>query len=175
MFILDYIDYIFLSIFWLIIFFLAFKAFKAIKGQSRKMFAVYSILILLLLWAGLNIGVTPGSRAYTDYKITRDLFGTGIILGQPELEYNTERSFHGDGYSIEVHTLNDGEVNKILRMFSQKIQGLPIRFSYRSHWQQTFWRQTPIKPEDEQFLEFALMEHASDAGLKESHKLLRNL
>jgi hypothetical protein len=154
---------------------MVYKAYKAIRVRRRIAFAVYSVLILLLLWAGFFIGVTPGSRAYADYQMTRDLFGIGFILAHPENEYNSERAFNGDGYTIEVYKLNDSEVNKILSLLSQQAQNLPARPSYRSHWQQTFWRQTPIKREEQQFLEFALMEHVSDTDLEKEHKLLNDL
>ena len=167
-------DYIFVSIFWLLVLFLAYKDFKAIRDQHRIMFAVYSFLILLLLWVGLFIGVTPGSRDYADYRMTRDLFGTSITLGQPEIEYHSERAFNGDGYSIEVYKLNKGEINKIPDA-QQKIQSLPTRPSSRSHWQQTFWRQTPIKAEEEHLLEFALMGDASDEGVEKGRTLLNEL
>lgn len=159
----------------MLVLFLSYKAFKAIRGRGRIKFAIYTVIILALLWAGLLIGVTPGSRAYADYRMTRDLFGIGFSLGNPEIEYNSDRSFHGDGYTIEAYKLSDDMVHKLISIPSDQLRILPTRPSYRSHWQQTFWRQTPIRSEEQQFLEFALMEHVSDAGLESAHKLLNQL
>ena len=66
-------NYIVLAAFWMLVLFLSYKAFKAFHVRRRIEFAIYAVLILSLLWAGLFIGVTPGSRAYADYGMTRNL------------------------------------------------------------------------------------------------------
>jgi hypothetical protein len=169
------IYYALLISFWALVIFLGWRAFKRFRNRHYAFAALFALLAFLILWGGLFIGFTPGSRAYADYRMTRCYFGTGFILGKPYLTYDSERDFNGDGYSISVYKLSERTTRKLRKPKEAFFQDLPAKPSFRSHWQSKAWHPTPIIDDDLQFLEFALLERGHDSQLEKAQQLLRRL
>jgi len=120
---------------------------------------VSSALVLVVVFPGIVWGILPGSSIYLDRVQTRQLVGHSFLLGTPGLSYHTERSFTGDGYSIEVYSISGRAASKLVSPTSDFFKSFPVRPDVRSHWEVGRWRETPSRPEDAEFIEFALVDH----------------
>jgi len=173
--ILKCISFGFLAAFWAGVFLAARAAVRGIRSARYARACGFLCLVIAILYAGLHLGFTPGSSAYARYRYTRDMFGRSFVLGAPRLSYDSQRSFHGDGYSIEVY-----DISEALSRWSSSpppdfTTSYPVRPSVRSDWIGVRWRQTPISAGDQKFMEFALATYADDKDFKEAKELLEKL
>jgi hypothetical protein len=137
---------------------------RAWRNWRRGQFArsVGAAIVFLTMFAGAAwIGIIPGFGFIRDWQFTSNLFGRSITLTDPELAYDSERAFNGDGYSISVHALNEEFAKWVEASESDLIAHYPVKPSVRDHWAQVTWKRTPITSDDQKYLDFACSEYAS--------------
>ena len=132
-------------------------------------------LTIFLLWVGLEFGAVPGSSAYKSCYYTRRWFGKAMLLGSPRFNYDSERSFTGDGYSIDVYDISDSFAAWAASPPADFSTSYPVNPGFRSHWKSTTWHKTPIPSEELKFLDFALDVYTSDPKLAAARSLLEKL
>lgn len=93
-----------------------------------------------------------------DYRpFTRQTFGVAFDLGTPDVEVNSPRSIHGDGYTFERYRLPD----HVLQLFADsaaRLERYPLVTEIRREWSCKPWTRTPAAPADSFGLQSALSE-----------------
>jgi hypothetical protein len=167
--------YTLVVVFWLVALLLSWSIYKSVRAHKFFSTCLSIVALFLQLWCGLTIGITPGSSVYSDYRMTSALIGSGFFLGQPLFQYDSERSFNGDGYTIIIYRLSDN----IARKYDQPGPGFfneyPQPNAYRSEWQRKHWHPTPVIQDDRKYLDFALSESVRDTHLDNALSTLRRL
>lgn len=146
-------DYIIICIFWVLLSWLGWKAWKAFRTRRGIRTAIYTMLTALMLWGGLEIGLVPGAAIYHHLSITNRLFGTPFLLEAPSFSHHTERSFHGDGFSMTVYSLSEAQVRH-LREAGPDLFKRPEEPDYRDTWQKVPWQRSPMKKDEARYLHF---------------------
>ncbi|MBK1881114.1 hypothetical protein JIN85_01740 [Luteolibacter pohnpeiensis] len=131
-------------------------AFKKRWKKVSLQIAIY-VTTLTLPIAGLFLFKTKDHQTYL-----AGLFDTEVELAVPVYDYDSERSFNGDGLSFAVYelpaTIRTRFENADLRLLSE----FPKRPNYRNRWEFEHWRQTPSAPEFKEYLKFARAPHEID-------------
>ncbi len=150
-------DYIIIGILILIlltpVLVLGFLIYWTIK-KRKKIWASVLIslpvvgILLILFWLRL----LPGADAYYERKLARELTGISFRINNIDFEYDSPRSFNGDGYSIYVFNLTDEVINQI---YCHSLDSYPLHPGYRSHWKLEHWKKTPIQVNERKITNFA--------------------
>lgn len=117
--------------------------------RAVKLCAVFGAAALTL-WGG----------EYLLYRIDHALylskiFDTNVGFGRPIYEYDSPRSFHGDGYSITVYQLPDS-IRSRFASFDETLESdFPKKQGYRKDWHTQHWKVGPIPKEDLKYMRFA--------------------
>ena len=121
----------------------------------------FQIAIPVTVYACLaGISTLTSSKAHADYLI--GLCDVEVELGPAIFEYDSDRSFNGDGYSFSVYEL-PAKVRKRFESADHRLlTEYPKHPSYRNHWQFEHWREAPSDEKLKEYLDFALSNH--DAG-----------
>lgn len=172
---LDSIEFAFAATFWVLIVFAGRGVYRAGRSRRYARGVGFSTIIVLLLWGGLFVGITPGASAYARYRYSRELFGRCFALWTPQYSYDSPWTFNGDGYSIKVFTTSDALARWAKSPPSDFGTTYPVLPSFRSHWSALHWRATPVSAKERKFLEFALMRTADSNDLDAAQKLLERL
>ncbi len=90
------------------------------------------------------------------------LYDTRVDLGTPIFEYDSERAFNGDGYSISVYELPSPIRARFASADARLLSDFPKHPSYRDHWSFERWRRSPFDEKFQEYLDFALSRY--DAG-----------
>ena len=159
--------FIFLGIPYLLLGYWALCSFK--KKKIFKASIITTVLVPFIIIPGTYLGFLPGASIYWDYKMSTDLTGNSFLLGKPELEYNSSRSFNGDGYSIAVYKIERDFKNPREQFFTD----FPQKPSVREHWNVKRWKKTPALPNEKEIIEFALMEHSKNKQLIAAKKIVK--
>jgi hypothetical protein len=122
------------------------KKWKRVCFQIAIPVAVYTSL------AGLS--TLSSSKAHADYLA--GLYDTEVELGTPLFEYDSDRSFNGDGYSFSVYALPSNIRKRFEAADDRLLKEYPKHPSYRSHWQFERWREAPFDDKFKEYLDFAL-------------------
>jgi len=128
-----------------------------IRTASRKNWKKlgYQIGIPIVAFLILS-GVTAVDEHFARKRYYEDLFDAKGELGTALFEYDSERAFNGDGYSISIYQLPPS----IRARFESKDDRLLIQFpkkaSYRDRWTKVSWREAPVEDQFTQYLDFAL-------------------
>lgn len=140
------------------------------------------ILVGLIIVPGLEWGLLPGAGYYNDLRLTHTATGNAFLLGDPKLDYETDRSFHGDGYSIGVYRLSASTATEFEGPPDELFEDGPGRPWFRKDWQRLEWRRTPVRDEDQPLLRFALRHPLEQNNLEgegpddaEARRMLRDL
>lgn len=121
------------------------------KGKKVILFMLVTILSSVLCWILWVTEIFPGSECFRTRQYFKNL--TGIPFYPKEsTTYKTKRSFHGDGYSINVYEYKKDTYQKLQDLDTINYPILPDN---RSHWKQQKWQTTPIKENETIFLDFA--------------------
>jgi hypothetical protein len=104
------------------------------------------------------------------------LCDTKVDLGRPIFEYDSERAFNGDGYSISVYELPSSIRARFEAADDRLLSDFPKHPSYRDHWSFERWRRSPFDEKFQKYLDFALSSYDSDraSGLSEQFESIRN-
>ncbi|KLU07474.1 hypothetical protein RISK_000552 [Rhodopirellula islandica] len=112
-----------------------------------------------------------GYRSYLN-----NVYDASVVLGPPVFEYNSERSFNGDGYSFEVYKLPDSVRSRLQAPDGRLFADFPKRPTYRDHWETKHWREAPLDPAFSEDLSFALSSYdeSKATGLTEHFDNIRS-
>ena len=113
----------------------------------------------------LLVGATPIANSYASDRYFRDLYDTDVELADPKFEYDSDRAFNGDGYSISIHDLPTKIRDRFEDPDSRLLNEFPKRPHYRSDWSVVTWKATPFDSGIDKYLNFALV--GSSAHSKE--------
>ena len=123
--------------------------------QKRWTRVCLQIAFPLVTYAVLCLISRPlDAKAHDAYL--EGLFDTVAKLGKTNYEYDSLRSFNGDGYSISVYELPDSIRRRFDGADERLLLEFPKRPQYRSHWRTEHWRAAPFDPAFQKYLDFAL-------------------
>jgi len=145
-----------LGIYYVILALVALRAYRSVIKRKRVRNCVKLILLLcLLVYFGLSVGLLPGSQRYQLWEYTRKVTGKGLF--QPIYDYDSQRSFTGDGFSILVFNLSERHASYFStppKSFYRDYPKKPL-FS-RGHWDQMNWRTGKPRVDEQRVIHFAL-------------------
>ena len=120
----------------------------------------WSKLALLLVVPTLSYGALYLSSDRIDelsyQAYLKDIYGTRAGLGKAVSQQHSERSFNGDGASMEVYPLSDSIRTRFESADDRFLKSYPKQPGYRSGWIKQHWRRSPIDPAFSQYVSFAL-------------------
>jgi len=138
------------------------------KRRWRKL--AWMLFIPMPLIGVLGILDVLGERVSTE-----ETSGRFLPLGEPLFEYDSERSFLGDGYSFSVYSLPEKIRRQFLNAPPLFFSEFPKRPAYRKGWQTGFWREAPVDPALQKYADFAFAESVDDGGrLEREIKMAKN-
>jgi hypothetical protein len=85
-----------------------------------------------------------------------DLLGVKVNLGNPIHESSLDSGWNGDGYSFAQYAVSSATLEQFAEVHARGPRGFPSVPTYRSDWHCTSWVRTPVRPEDNPVIEFAL-------------------
>lgn len=120
----------------------------------------FQIAIPVVVYACLaGVSALSRSQAHADYLV--GLYDTEVEFGPAIFEYDSERSFNGDGYSFSVYDLPTKIRKRFESADDRLLKGYPKHPSYRNHWQFEYWREAPYDDKFKEHLDFALSSYDS--------------
>jgi hypothetical protein len=123
--------------------------------RLRRFSVALTGLLVLVYGAAAALDVAlPGLGWYQELRLTRDLAGVGVVLGDPLAAYDTPRAFNGDGYSVARYRLPPDLAAAFGAAGAPR--GYPRLPGYREGWTRRDWRPTPAPAADAAYLEAAL-------------------
>jgi hypothetical protein len=115
----------------------------------------FQIAIPVAVYAGLaGLSTLSSSKAHAEYL--DGLYDAEVELGTPIFEYDSDRSFNGDGYSFSVYELPANIRQRFEAADDRLLTEYPKHPSYRNHWQFEQWREAPFDDKFKEYLDFAL-------------------
>ena len=127
------------------------KKWKRVGFQIAIPVAVYACLA--------GISALSSSKAHAEYLV--GLYDAEVELGPAIFEYDSDRSFNGDGYSFSVYDL-PAKIRKRFELADDRLlTEYPKHPSYRNHWQFEHWREAPYDAKFKEHLDFALSSYDS--------------
>lgn len=84
------------------------------------------------------------------------LFDAQVTLGPTIFNYESVRSFLGDGYSISVYELPSAIRQRFESPDQKLLTEYPKHPGYRDHWKFEHWREAPFDDVFKEYLDFAL-------------------
>jgi hypothetical protein len=141
---------------------IGYKIYKEIqKRNKRKLYRLILLLVILILLPGFFWEILPGSSYFwrpiekiAEKNYNLELTGIEFNDGKLIYEYETERAFNGDGYSIWIYELEDKAINYFKKPNNDFFKIYP-RTELRNHWQPEFWKKTPFNKNEQKFFDFA--------------------
>ncbi|WP_236919136.1 hypothetical protein [Ereboglobus luteus] len=135
--------------------------YTAVKKRWKKLgIQVAAPLIIYLML--ISISPPVNKLGYKQYL--KGLYGTNVNFEPPIFEYNSERAFNGDGYSISVYELPRSIRARFESADEKLFTEHPKRPSYRNHWKVEHWREGPFEEEFKHYLNFALSAYGESDG-----------
>lgn len=128
------------------------------KRWRRAIFQAAIPIVFFAILAGVS--VLCESKIKSDYLV--GLFDTEVKLAEPLFQYDSERAFNGDGYSIEVYELPEAIRKRFESVDERLLAEFPKHPSYRNHWKFEPWREAPLEEKFQDHLNFALSGFDSD-------------
>ncbi|QDT01341.1 BCD family MFS transporter [Adhaeretor mobilis] len=133
--------------------------YTAVKKRWKRLGLQIGIPIIAF---GLLAGASAIVNAGADERYLEGLYDTEVDLGPPIFEYDSERAFNGDGYSISVYELPSSIRTRFEAADERLLSEYPKHPSYRDHWSFERWRRSPFDGKFQEYLDFALSTY--DAG-----------
>lgn len=127
------------------------KKWKRVGFQIAIPVAVYACLV--------GVSTLSNSKAHADYL--DGLYDADVELGPAIFEYDSDRSFNGDGYSFSVYELPAKIRKRFESVDDRLLTEYPKHPSYRNHWQFEHWREAPYDDNFKEHLDFALSSYDS--------------
>lgn len=141
---------------------IGFKMIKAFrKKNKRKLYRLSILLLVLIMLPGFFWRILPGSDLFwqpiekvQEKNYNKELTGFEFNTGKLIYEYETERFFNGDGYSIWIYELDEKTTDYFKNPSTNFFKEYPTT-DLRNHWQSEFWKKTPFDKKEQRFLDFA--------------------
>ena len=146
-----------------IIFSLSKKRWKRVGLQFAVPVAVWACL--------LGISALCAPRILADYLA--GIYDCEVTLGPPIFEYDSERAFNGDGYSLSVYDLPDSIRRRFKSVDERLLTEYPKHPRARDHWQFEHWREAPFDGKFQEYLDFALTKFSSSPELSTHFESIR--
>lgn len=120
----------------------------------------FQIAIPVVVYACLaGASVLSGFKNHADYLA--GLYDCDVTLGPAIYEYDSDRSFNGDGYSLSVYELPSSIRRRFESVDQRLLTEYPKHPNYRDHWVFERWREAPLDGKFKEYLEFALSSYDS--------------
>ena len=154
------------------------QLFKSISESNQvKTKRNIFLLIGLMIFSGFVFDVLPGSNlfwwpvdAINSRDYTENLTGKAFILPEPLYDWDSGRSFHGDGSSITIYKIDEDIVQYFQNPDSTFFTHYPTE-GIRKGWKITEWTPNPITPEHEYAFDFiTYIDNSSDYDLDQMLK-----
>ena len=136
-----------------------FKAF--LIKDKRKLYLLSGFLLIIILIPGVFWRILPGADfiwlpidKIQEKSYNLEITGFEFNNGETFYEYESERAFNGDGYSIWIYEIDQITANYFKNPNDIFFKKHP-RSELRSHWKTEFWKRTPFDKKEQQFLDFA--------------------
>ncbi len=136
-----------------------YKAFR--KNDKRKLYTLTTFLIILILVPGFFLKILSSSDFFLEpveivqeKNYNQQLTGFNFNDGEKIYEFETERSFNGDGYSIWIYKIDDSTANYFKNPNSEFFVKYP-KTEFKNHWKSELWKKTPFDKKEQEFLDFA--------------------
>lgn len=127
------------------------------RSAVKKRWKMVGILVgVPAVFLSLLVGATVIADSHAADRRFRDLYDTDSELSAPIFEYDPDRSFNGDGYSISIHELPAGIRSRFENPDSRLLNEFPKRPHYRDHWSVETWKETPFDGSRKKYLDFAM-------------------
>lgn len=127
------------------------KKWKRVGFQIAIPVAVYACL--------------AGASAFSSSKVRAEylagLYDCDVTLGPAVYEYDSDRSFNGDGYSFSVYELPYTIGQRFESVDHRLLTEYPKHPSYRNRWSFERWREAPSDDKFKEYLDFALSSYDS--------------
>jgi hypothetical protein len=133
--------------------------YTAVKRRWKRL-GVQIVIPIVAFGLLMAISSILNAGAYDRYL--EGLYDTKVSLGKPIFEYDSERAFNGDGYSISVYEMPATIRKRFEAADERLLTDFPKHPSYRDHWSFERWRQSPFDEKFTEYLDFALSSY--DAG-----------
>jgi hypothetical protein len=146
--------------------------YTAVKKRWKRLGLQIGIPIAAF---GLLMGISSILNAGAHDRYLEGLYDTEVDLGSPIFEYDSERAFNGDGYSISVYELPPSIRTRFEAADERLLSDFPKHPSYRDHWSFERWRRSPFDDKFRKYLDFALSSYDTDraSGLSEQFDSIR--
>ena len=108
-----------------------------------------------VILSAMVLTIIASPKLYDLYQI-RNIFGTWVFLPDPTVVYESERTFHGDGYTIVVYELPKSLQRRFELADASSLREFPSRPWFRSEWETRPWTQGPAGADLEPFIDFAV-------------------
>lgn len=146
--------------------------YTAVKKRWRRLGLQAGIPIVVF---SLLMGVASILNAVAYDQYIAELFDTDVKLESPIFEYDSERSFQGDGYSISIYQLPLSIQSRFEAADERLLSDYPKHPSYRNHWSFERWRKTPFDEKFNEHLNFILSRYDADnaPGLSEHFEAIQ--
>ena len=123
-----------------------------IRKQWHKLRKIVITTAVVALTA--KVGMTLLHKA-VGREYSAGVYDVSIDVDDPIFEYDSERSIHGDGYSISVYALPDSIRERFEAADDRLTSQFPKLPSYRNKWKVIRWQKTPLDPSHQNYLAFA--------------------
>jgi len=127
------------------------KKWKRVGFQIAIPVGVYACLA--------GVSALSSSKAHAEYLV--GLYDVEVELGPAIFEYDSDRSFNGDGYSFAVYELPTNIRKRFESADDRLLMEYPKHPNYRDHWQFERWREAPFDEKFKEYLDFALSRYDS--------------
>lgn len=117
--------------------------------------------------------ILPGSSVYHEREYTQTMTGHSFTFQKKLYNYDSPRSFHGDGYSITIYEIAPKDIDSIKEREIELINNYPKRGEYRQNWKVEKWKKAPMDSGDYQIMDFAFSEYDPDEDLKKWFSIIR--
>jgi hypothetical protein len=139
-----------------------FKMFKSLKKKNKPKFYRLSIILLILILIPCFFWkLLPGSDFFwqpienaQEKNYNLELTGFEYNDGDLIYEYETERAFNGDGYSIWIYKIDEKTAEYFKNPNEEFFTKYP-KTDFRNDWESEFWKRTPFDQKEQKFLDFA--------------------
>jgi len=133
--------------------------YTAVKKRWKRLGLQVAVPLAAFL---VLVGVSWIVNEVAHERYLEGLYDTRVDLGAPIFEYDSERAFNGDGYSISVYELPPPIRARFAAADARLLSDFPKHPSYRDHWSFERWRRSPFDEKFQEYLDFALSRY--DAG-----------
>lgn len=143
--------------------------YSAIKKNWKR------VVFLLALPIGIFIVLCIFTLMISEKASYASLFNVYTRLGKPLYEYDSPRAFNGDGYSFRAYELPTDIRNSFKAPDQKLLTEFPKQPFSSNGWSVQPWKEAPLTPSFNQYIEFALSNYdeRNESSLSPYFKAIR--